>query len=568
MINFKKLRMKNILSYGNTMTEVDFSSHKSTLVVGKNGAGKSSFLEALTFALYGKPYRKINKSQMINSTNKKDLLVELELEIDGNEYLIRRGIKPNKFEYFKNGELVPQDAKVAEYQAKLEKEVLKMNFKSYSQIVVLGTATFTPFMELSAPDRRAVVEDLIGLEVFSSMNERLKEMVRDNKGDIRDNEHNLEMSELRQKAAEEKRAIVLSNTEEKRKNIIEKVNVILQDIEKEKSNVISASERMQTLEDDVAQLEALQAKRLKWSNIRSQLESKIAHTAKDADFFKHNDECPTCRQAIEESHKAGIIQSVDAKVQEVQDGLDKLNEQMAQMDADIADLQASKVDWDKASKDKSNAEMSIQIHKNSLKSLKRELEGVDKENKQVDVEDFKDHIRMLKLEREKLLKDKEVLASSAVLLKDGGIKAKVVSKYIPFINQSINSYLNAFEFYADFVIDENFDEKIRSRFRDDFSYFSFSQGERARIDISLMMTWRELARKRNSVATNIVIFDEVFDGSTDVEGVEALKQILHDDGTNVVVISHKTETHESHFDRVLRAEKVKGFTHLTEVINT
>lgn len=562
MIKFQKLRMKNILSYGNNVTEIDLGGAKTTLVVGHNGAGKSSFIEALTFALYGRSYRSIKKNQLINTINGKALMVELDLEVSGVNYTIRRGIKPNKFEIYKEGEQINQDAKATEYQAMLTRDILKMSFESYAQIVVLGTASYTPFMQLDTPARRAVVEDLIGLEVFSAMNEKLKALVKENKNETVDNKHEIEIAELKLKSQDEKKALIQANTDGKKKDIVEKMRVLMEELGGSQDAKQEALDGVNALSGDVGKVSVLSERMNKLKGMRSTFLTKIQHTAKDKEFFEHNDDCPTCQQAIEELHKMGIIEKVDAKVAKIEDGLAKLNETCDGIDVELSEI-IHVVDEQRAWQVKADDMAStIQFTKNTLQGLKRELEEVDTEVKLDDTSDYSSILKELQGRRVVLLKERSVLASSAVLLKDGGIKAKVVSKYIPMINQNINKYLSAMDFFADFNIDEQFNETIRSRFRDEFSYGSFSEGEKSRIDIALMLTWRELAKQRNSVATNLIIMDEVFDGSTDVEGVENIKAILTGEESNIIVISHKTETHESHFDRIITASKVKNFTQL------
>lgn len=565
MITFKKVRMKNIFSYGNAFTEIELDTAKSTLVVGTNGAGKSSFIEAITFALYGKPYRKVNKSQLVNSVNGKDLLVELEFEVGSSAFMVRRGIKPNKFEIFKDGELVPQDGKTADYQKMLETDILKMTFKSYCQIVVLGTASFTPFMQLEAKDRREFIESLISLGVFSNMNEILKAEVKTNKEAIVENKHSVEVAEIKQKAAQEKRALVEANQEARKAEIKENIKSALAEVETIDKGIATKREAIEAIGYDDAKLTSLSNKIRKLQDYQRTFSSKVSSHEKDKAFFHDNDNCPVCKQAIEDMHKAGIIEDIDSKIGDIQEALDKADEQVRKYKEEMIPLEEALNQVNALEREISDLEVSRRIYAGNLKSLKAEL---TKEQPVIEEEgeDWEGVLKTLRVERNELLKERDVLSVSALLLKDGGMKAKIIKKYVPMINASVNRYLAAFDFYADFNLDENFNETIRSQYRDVFSYESFSQGEKAKIDISLMLTWRQIAKRRNSVASNLLILDEVFDGSTDSEGVENLKKILNEEDTSYIVISHKVETHDSHFDRVLSARKEQNFTILEEAI--
>lgn len=571
MIKFKTVRYRNFLSSGNVFTVVELDKARTTLIIGSNGKGKSTVIDAICFALFGKTYRKINKSSIINSINEKDCVVEIEFETNGSQYKIIRGIKPNIFEIYQDGKLLNQDAKSLDYQAILEKNILRMNYKSFTQIDILGSAAFTPFMQLSAADRRTVIEDLLDIQVFSTMNILVKQKLQANKDAIASNK--LEMSSLSDKIE------YLDKTIKSLKTIdvgrIKKLKEELKDLEFEHLANIS---KKTSLEDDLSELisnstlsSELKSKHSKLLTIKSKIESNKNRANKEIMFYSDNDECPTCKQKIDKGFKGKIIHETETQIHLMDDGISDL-------DTKINDLLNSIEESDKvmAQIQSINSEIKALDSKDeflvtSIKRLKSTLGSeLDSNDLILDNEkqlkDSKLKIKYLVSDQKKLLEEKQYLELSLTILKDGGIKSQIIKQYLPLINKQINKYLKSLDFMVEFFLDEEFKETIKSRYRDVFSYENFSQGEKARIDLAILFTWRYIAKLRNSVSTNLLIMDEVFDQSIDSVGQDDLMKILaeSDKDTHTFVISHTKEHLADKFDNVLRFEKQKGFSVLTE----
>lgn len=571
MIKFKTVRYRNFLSSGNVFTVVELDKARTTLIIGSNGKGKSTVIDAICFALFGKTYRKINKSSIINSINEKDCVVEIEFETNGSQYKIIRGIKPNIFEIYQDGKLLNQDAKSLDYQAILEKNILRMNYKSFTQIDILGSAAFTPFMQLSAGDRRTVIEDLLDIQVFSTMNILVKQKLQANKDAIASNK--LEMSSLSDKIE------YLDKTIKSLKTIdvgrIKKLKEELKDLEFEHLANIS---KKTSLEDDLSELisnstlsSELKSKHSKLLTIKSKIESNKNRANKEIMFYSDNDECPTCKQKIDKGFKGKIIHETETQIHLMDDGISDL-------DTKINDLLNSIEESDKvmAQIQSINSEIKALDSKDeflvtSIKRLKSTLGSeLDSNDLILDNEkqlkDSKLKIKYLVSDQKKLLEEKQYLELSLTILKDGGIKSQIIKQYLPLINKQINKYLKSLDFMVEFFLDEEFKETIKSRYRDVFSYENFSQGEKARIDLAILFTWRYIAKLRNSVSTNLLIMDEVFDQSIDSVGQDDLMKILaeSDKDTHTFVISHTKEHLADKFDNVLRFEKQKGFSVLTE----
>ena len=558
MIIFETVRWKNFLSTGNTYTEVDLLSAKTNLIVGANGAGKSTILDALTFSLFGKPFRKINKPMLPNSINEKDCVVEVEFSKGPNRFKIVRGIRPNRFEIYQNDVMLDQSSHVADYQKHLEQTILKMNYKSFTQIVVLGSSTFVPFMRLPTSQRREIIEDILDIQIFSVMNTVLKDKVRTVSDEMKDFDYKADLAE--EKISMQKQFIGSicqqrhSTIEDKK----EKVNFLIAesgDLEKKvedaithRDNHVGAGSKLKTL-----------------NNLKGKIQQKFSAHKKQHQFFVDNTICPTCSQSITEELKANKIDSILKSIEELQVGFQEMdvaikleeerdevfhnyNKAIAQYNADVQ-----------------NTQKQIQEYQEEIETLQNEKnDSIEAEEKLVYLEN---EYRKLKKQISSIKEDKDTLLAASILLKDNGIKTRIIKRYLPVMNKLINQHLQNLEFYVNFELDENFEETIKSRYRDSFSYESFSEGEKARIDIALLLTWRAVAKLKNSVDTNILILDEIFDGSLDAGGTSELGWILRnfDDNTNVFVISHK-ETLEGKFERTLNVEKVKNYSVIRESV--
>ena len=570
MIKFEKIRWKNFLSTGNTFTEVDLTSHQTNLIVGTNGAGKSTVLDALTFSLFGKPFRKINKPMLVNSINEKDCVTEVEFSIGKNKYKIVRGIKPNKFIIECNGQDWNQEASVVDQQKLLEQNVLKMNYKSFTQIVVLGSSTFVPFMRLPVAARREIIEDILDIQIFSVMNTLLKDKVRDNNEEIKELEYQLKLST--DKIDLQKNYML--ELEKKTKSEIEKKEDKISSLKVSQSGamkqaaeltveVASLNDQLETLADNKKKLQQLNTFRVK-------IQQKINTCKKETEFFINNHVCPTCTQEIGQDFRDQKINEGDKELLTLEKGFGDLEESI-------------KMEEKRESKFMELSEQIVEIN-STINQLNYEITSLGQQigNIKTEIEYLNAPTSSKKAEFEKLTayvdekksikdrfvlskKDKDTLRVAAELLKDNGIKSKIIKRYLPAMNKLIGDYLRKMDFYVNFTLDENFEETIKSRYRDVFSYESFSEGEKARIDLALLLTWRSIAKLKNSVDTNLLILDEIFDGSLDASGSSELGWILRnfDDNTNVFVISHK-ESLEGKFDRTMKFDKIKNYSVLSE----
>lgn len=566
-IQFNSIRYKNILSTGNVFTDIPLNKSRTTLVSGTNGSGKSTILDAITFALYGKPFRKINKPQLINTINTKDLVVEVNFSVSGNDYLIRRGMKPNIFEIYRNGELVNQDAAVRDYQAYLEQNILGLNYKSFNQIVVLGSATYVPFMELPAYQRREIIEDLLDIQVFSTMNLLLKDRVSINKESITDNNYQIDLIKSKIESAVEHNESIRKIREGEVNKIRERMQDHIDRIEEEKTFIEEIEASIKTLIDTIEDKPVIKKKLEKTKNIRQELDTVLRGYLKDLNFYHDNDNCPTCKQGIDHNFKETIIDERNRKKREAEDGMDGIETKITELEARIEEI--SKVEDVIQSHNLKIGEHRAQIKMsmNALKSFKNDLDAAEKEVEEVDtskLEEFNKTLKDLQNDQVKLFDERETLGVAAAMLKDGGIKTRIIRQYIPVMNKLINKYLSAFELFVDFHLDENFNEVIKSRFRDAFSYASFSEGEKLRISLSIMLSWRAVAKLRNSVSTNLLILDETLDGAMDGAGVENLIDTLHNlnNNDNIFVISHRGDQFGEKFDSNIRFEKVKNFSQI------
>jgi len=572
MITFERVRWKNFLSTGNTFTEVDLTANKTNLIIGSNGAGKSTILDALTFSLFGKPFRKINKPMLVNSVNEKDCEVHIEFRIGPNQFKVIRGIKPGKFEIWQNGAMLDQSSNAADYQKQLEQNILKMNYKSFTQIVVLGSSTFVPFMRLPLAQRREIIEDILDIQIFSVMNTALKDKMKTSTEEMRDADYNVDMAE--QKISMQRQLIEQLSTKDEA-IIKDKQNYIDQLLGEEETCQASVSQlnkESEKLCKDLEELSGANKKLNTLNNLKGKLTNKLTTYKKQHEFFEENDTCPTCSQSITKEvreHKAGVIRS---QVKELVLAIEELRCNMldeqercdkhTEISKELSDVQ-QKIAGHNATVTRINKNvrqlmLDVETLQNSKDDNSAEYEKLKYLEKEHD--DLKRQVALVKKERDTLL-------AAGHLLKDNGIKTRIIKRYLPVMNKLINQYLQNMDFYINFALNESFEETIKSRFRDIFSYESFSEGEKARIDIALLLTWRSVAKLKNSVDTNILILDEIFDGSLDQNGTGELGWILRnfDDNTNVFVISHK-ESLEGKFDRTLMCEKVKNFSVVSETI--
>jgi DNA repair exonuclease SbcCD ATPase subunit len=572
MITFEKVRWKNFLSTGNTFTEVDLTANKTNLIIGTNGAGKSTILDALTFSLFGKPFRKINKPMLVNSVNEKDCMVEIEFKIGPNDFVVKRGIKPAKFEIWQNGAMLDQSSNAADYQKQLEQNILKMNYKSFTQIVVLGSSTFVPFMRLPLAQRREIIEDILDIQIFSMMNVALKDKLKTSTEEMREVDYSADMAD--QKICMQRELIEQLSTRDESmiKEKQERIDTLLGEEEICQESVSKLNEESQKLYEDLLGLESANKKLITLNNLKGKLTNKCGTFKKQHQFFEENDTCPTCSQSISKEvkeHKAGVIRS---QVKELVLAIEELR-------CNILDEQERSDQHLVKTQEMSEIQQKIAGHNATVTRINKNVRQlmVDVEtlqNSKDDNSEEEEKLKYLLEERDNLKKqvalvkrDRDTLLAASHLLKDNGIKTRIIKRYLPVMNKLINQYLQNMDFYINFALNENFEETIKSRFRDIFSYESFSEGEKARIDIALLLTWRSIAKLKNSVDTNILILDEIFDGSLDQNGTGELGWILRnfDDNTNVFVISHK-ESLEGKFDRTLVCEKIKNFSVVKETV--
>ena len=570
MIKFKKIRYKNFLSTGNVFTEIQLDRSPSTVITGDNGAGKSTILDALCFVLFNKPFRNITKPQLMNTINGKDLLVEIEFSIGNVEYVVRRGIKPAVFEILKNGKLLDQPGNARDYQTQFEDTILKLNYKSFTQIVVLGNASFTPFMQLTTKDRREVIEDLLDIQIFSYMNTLLKDRVAKNKSEKQEVEYQIEL--LGEKISVQKEYLAkLEADVEKQKQELQK------EIQEWSLNILSTDTQQHEHLDAIEELSAtivdadkIHAKSVKISELMMKLHDKIAKAEKRIRFYEKNDNCPTCEQIIDAKSKAEHIERTHQIESETRDAIQQLESQQVSLTEEIARISSVQSKIAEHQAYWRDCRSSIESYESHIERLKEKIaslsEGVEEtENSPATkISELEGQLGSYETRKESLSKDFEVLKIATEMLKDGGIKKKIIRQYVPIINKLVNKYLAALDFFVNFELDEEFNEVIKSRYRDEFSYASFSEGEKMRIDLALLFTWRSVAKLKNSTNTNLLILDEVFDASLDTSGCDEFLKLLQEIGsdTNVFVISHKGDVLTDKFRSHIRFEKVKNFSRI------
>ena len=568
MIKFKSVKWKNFLSTGNNETKIELDRSPSTLIVGQNGSGKSTLLDALSFSLFGKPHRSISKNQLVNSINKKGTIVEVEFGVGQHDFKIIRGINPGKFEIWQNGNMINQASNARDYQKFLEQNILKLNHKSFHQIVVLGSSSFIPFMQLNAGNRRDVIEDLLDINIFSKMNNILKEKLGKLKEEIKDANYNLELTrekiDLQRKYIREITEINTGQVDSKRGAIQEAE----QEIKTLQAECQQASTFINERNDEAEQLvKKLNDKKQSLMNYRHQFELQVQNTVKDAKFYEDNKECPTCEQEIGQELRDRKINEAKGKAVKLKEALDDVATESTSVLSDIDDVNETVQEIrDKQQHIHTNNNTIGRLQK-TIKTLHNDINNLtgsegdlgQANSKLEDLFNTRDSIGDNKL---RLMEDKSYSDAAAEMLKDTGIKTKVIKQYLPVMNKLVNQYLQVLDFFVSFNLDENFNEVIRSRHRDAFNYASFSEGEKQRIDLSLLFTWRQIAKMKNSTSTNLLILDETFDSSLDHDGIDNLMKILGtlEDDSNVFVISHKGDLLDGKFRSKIEFAKERNFS--------
>ena len=569
MIKFKLVRWKNFLSTGAQFTEVKLDRSPTTLIVGENGAGKSTILDAICFSLFGKAFRNINKPQLVNSINEKHLVVEIEFDIGRKEYKIVRGVKPTTFEIYCNGELLNQDAAARDYQKYLEETILKLNYKSFTQIVILGSASFTPFMQLPASHRREVIEDILDIQIFSVMNVILKTKLSTIRDVIRDIDNKIEVG--KQKVQLQQNYIKQLEQEQQKRNedVQLQIHQATQQIQQLSETSEQLSKTLQELKESVADEQSSSAKRTELGGLLKSLSTRIKNAKDQILFYEEHDNCPTCTQTLTGELKESAIVKHTHKVEEISDAINTLNERIEALEARLDEISVIKSRMAEVQSDMVTVNTTIISNQNYIKKLQEESARVS--NEAASIETAKAELKSMAKEvvqnsenKSKFKEDSYYLEAAATLLKDTGIKTKVIRQYLPVINKLVNKYLTAMDFFVSFELDEAFNETIKSRHRDDFSYASFSEGEKQRIDLALIFTWRTIAKMKNSASTNLLLLDEVFDSSLDSNGTEFVMNLLNTLGedTSVFVISHKGDQLFDKFRSLIRFEKVQNFSRM------
>lgn len=567
LIQFKVIRYKNFLSTGNLFIEVFLDRNKTTLIVGKNGHGKSTLPEAIVYGLYGKPYRDINKPQLINSITNKDMLVEVEFLADRNKFLIRRGMRPTVFEIWKNGTLLEQNAALKDYQEYLEKNILKMNFKTFTQIAILGSTDYIPFMRLQVGERRKLIEDLLDIRIFSIMNAILKVEYNKNKDDIKDTEYKLAL--LKQKLIDHKKhakSLKQNNTD-----LISAKEKLIEDL---KSNITQAQIDSDLLSEEADKLltksitESLQKKKSEILDLEKDLESKRIKVVKELKFLEEYDSCPTCKQDLDEAWKHRNISKKHQRKQDLEEGLVKLATKIETINKKLEEDEKLLIEFKNLTNKLSEKTLDIRSWSKSIETITQEIKLLTETTTQIsdteaDIKSYNKKLKELTEEKEQFISARELMDISSVMLKDTGIKTRVIKQYIPIINKIVNKYLSSLDFFVNFELDESFKETIKSRFRDEFTYSSFSAGEKFRIDLSLLFAWRAVAKMRNNSSTNLLIMDEVLDAVLDSNGVEDLLKILNTlENQNVFVISHRGAEIQDKFAHTIEFEKISNFSRI------
>lgn len=567
MIKFKNISWKNFLSTGNTFTRVNLCKSNTTLIIGENGAGKSTILDAISFVLYGKPFRKINKPQLLNSINNKNLLVEIEFEVNNKNYKVIRGIKPNVFEIYQDTTLLNQNAEAKEYQETLEKHILKLNQKSFSQIVILGSASFTPFMQLPAAHRREVIEDLLDIQIFSTMNTLLKGKMQQTKEELLSLDMNIALTEQKIELYRANIQNLTTNNQELITSYQEKIDI--EQVQNDKLIIEQKqfTEKMNALVETISDKEKNNSRIRKIEQLNDNLADKKLKIINDISFYHDNDNCPTCKQILQVDFKFTKVDDKNKQLAEIDQAILKLEEERnlaVIRESEIAQIEKQ---IDSHLKYIINLTQKINICQATIQSLRTNILHVETQSKKIEqdasvLEELSLLLKTYIQSKNELTEHKNLQDIASLILKDNGIKTKIIKQYIPVMNKLINKYLASMDFFVNFELNEAFEEKIKSRYRDEFSYESFSEGEKLRIDLALLFTWRAIAKLRNSASTNLLIMDEIFDSSLDNSGTEEFLKILSTltQDTNVFVISHKGDTLYDKFHSIIKFEKKKNFS--------
>ena len=573
MIKFKTLRFKNFLSTGENFTEINFLDNKTTLVVGQNGAGKSTMLDALSYALFGKPHRNILKNQLVNSINKRGTLIDVTFDIGSNSYRVMRGIKPTKFEIWKNDQMINQDSNARDYQKILEQNILKLNHKSFHQIVVLGSTSFVPFMQLKPSHRREIIEDLLDIGIFSKMNMLVKEKISGLKDKIKENGHKLNI--ISTKIESQRKYLrditqINEDLKESKNNSIEKLRNEITDLHNENESLSSVVDETEPL--TLEKSKSVEDKLAKINEYNTQFKTEMRAVVKNAKFYEENENCPSCEQEISTEVKELQLQKSKDRAKELQKGIDEATAQFDMLKEEQSELYSKLEEIRNHQKTIHSNTHSITRLQSSIDDIQKEISSMNTDNADLakannELSDYMKEKEDYVTEKMKLNDESQYNSVIVELLRDTGIKTKIIKQYLPVMNQLINQYLQILDFFVSFNIDESFQETIQSRHRDEFTYDSFSEGEKQRIDLALLFTWRMIAKMKNSVATNLLILDETFDSSLDGDGVENLMKILNslDDNTNVFVISHKGDLLDGKFSNKIEFVKEKNFSKMKKV---
>ena len=571
MIIFKEVRYKNLLSSGNKFTTIKLNDAQSTLILGENGAGKSTLLDALCYALYGRGFRNLKRDLLINSINTKELVVELDFSIGNKDYKLIRGAKPNKFEIWCNDILLNQDASVRDYQEHLENNILKMSYRSFTQVAILGSANFTPFMQLRAKDRRKLVEDLLDITIFTTMMQLLRKRKSNHQLDLKENQHEIAILEERINGLNSQLDALRENRDEKiykfESTISQtqtNIDKLLGEVDEKTKNVVEKTrliEDKDTTEDRLKQTIELE----------KQLEGARKKAIADIKFYEENDNCPTCKQDLTGEHKEKCIQEKDKKVTEIKEAVSTLDKQITELHDRIEIINRVQSEIEGIQREIGLAQTEIVSNQKYIGKLQKEIKSLEEEQQgntdaHDQVEKAEDDLHILTKKKQHLADHGHYLEIATLLLRDQGVKEKIIKQYVPIMNKLINKYLAQLEFYVGFELDESFDETIKSRFRDVFKYENFSQGEKMRIDLALLFTWRAVARMKNSVNTNLLVLDEVFDSSLDAAGTDEFMKMLNTltEKTNAFIISHKGDILYDKFEEVIKFEKYKNFSRIAE----
>ena len=569
MIHFKKVRYKNLLSSGNRFTTFELDRSNTTLIVGDNGAGKSTLLDALCFGLYGKGFRNLKKDLLINSINQKELVVEIDFSIGKRDYKVVRGAKPNKFELYTNGKMVNQDATMKDYQEHLEKNILKMSYRSFTQVAILGSANFTPFMQLRAVERRKLVEDLLDISIFSTMQDMLKKKVSQHNLEVKETSHEIDLLHERisglndqVNALQKNREVKIKKYESTVNETQNNINKILGEVDEKTQNVVEKKRSIKSKDSTESRLKQA-------TDLERQLENARKKAIADVKFYEENDDCPVCKQGLDHDHKEKCIKEREDKAEEITQALNDIDKTISECHDEIQRINVIQSEIDEIQREIGLLQTEVVSNQKYIKKLQGEIE--DLQNEVVGDSDVHDRLTTSETDLDILEKKQETQTErqhyfelATMLLRDQGVRQRIIKQYVPIMNKMINKYLANLEFYVGFELNEAFEETIKSRFRDVFKYDNFSQGEKMRIDLALLFTWRAVARLKNSVNTNILILDEVFDSSLDSQGTDDFLKLLNtlNEKTNAFIISHKGDQLYDKFEEVIKFEKHKNFSRI------